>query len=569
MTPAALSAVKSSRVSFARVLGRRMIEQKWRIERESFVCDAEGDAKAVYAITIGAHRLTYAMRSFQWDGVEKVGRRSDGAVRDMFGAIFLGAPSPERIAREFETFDTRNADIMRTDSGVTGWTPGSRSARFFDHVVDSLSAGRQPDPEVIGAGTGYLLRNGGYLGSGRNGTLSYEGYGADHPLRHPFFADLFGLYMVRQASIDLVDGIAAARNPNAARLAPDLARFLGVGNSSGQGMCVALQRWPHWVSTWMTVRELSLAYAKSMPISALGGRADRLVELLRRAAAYYLSVKVQCEDYVAPHETLAANLLRFADWTETAARGAAAGSIRWADLVTHAERDFDPESLEQVHSLLIELYPDFADATAEYLPIGANRHRDVTPEMSVANARALLRRNYAWALKTDLSLSKTRQHFWYHSIDNGEQRRGERIIDPHEQFESFIDHIGVIQRLASALACHPDDAPVAELVADMPEMAFPLSRAQYLDGLPYCEIRGSLLHRDFIPAHLIRFFLGVLGMECTNPLSIRYVRGVFFPGMPLPAELARGASEDWTFPAPPAPKPGDDLTVSAPLIAAK
>jgi hypothetical protein len=127
----------------------------------------------------------------------------------------------------------------------------------------------------------------------------------------------------------------------------------------------------------------------------------------------------------------------------------------------------------------------------------------------------------------------------------------------------------VIQRLASALACHPDDAPVAELVADMPEMAFPLSRAQYLDGLPYCEIRGSLLHRDFIPAHLIRFFLGVLGMECTNPLSIRYVRGVFFPGMPLPAELARGASEDWTFPAPPAPKPGDDLTVSAPLIAAK
>ena len=152
----------------------------------------------------------------------------------------------------------------------------------------------------------------------------------------------------------------------------------------------------------------------------------------------------------------------------------------------------------------------------------------------------------------DLSHSKTRQHFWYHSIDNGEQRRGERIVDPHEQFESFIDHIGLIQRLAATLTCYDDRDPIAEVVADMPESAFALSRLQYLATLPYCEIRGSIVDRDFIPAHLIRFFLGVLGMECTNPLSIRYVRGVFFPGMPLPAELARGADEDWTFPTPPA-----------------
>ena len=48
-----------------------------------------------------------------------------------------------------------------------------------------------------------LLRNGGYLGSGRYGTLSVEGYPAGHPLSHPFFADLFGLLLVRQVSIDM------------------------------------------------------------------------------------------------------------------------------------------------------------------------------------------------------------------------------------------------------------------------------------------------------------------------------------------------------------------------------
>ncbi len=552
MTPVALSSVKASRVSFARLLARRMIEQKWRIERESFRCDAEGDGRAVYAITIGQHRLTYALRSFRWDGVEKVGRRSDGALRDMFGAIFLGSPSPERIAREFATFDLRDADRMRTDSSVTGWTPASRSARFFDQVVDALAAGRQPDESAIRAGAGYLLRNGGYLGSGRNGTLSYEGYEDGHPLKHPFFADLFGLYMVRQASIDLVNGIAASRNPNAAKLAPEAARFIGVGNSSGQGMCVALQRWPHWVSSWVTVRELALAYAKATPIDAFGGRADRLCELLRRAAGYYQGVPVHSEAYVVPHEQIARNLLRFADWSREAARSAEASRIRWADLIARAEQSFDAESVEQIHSLLIELYPDFADATAAYLPVGAVRERDLAPEMCVAAARALLRRNYGWALKLDLSQSRTRQHFWYHSSDNGEQRRGERIIDPHEEFESFIDHVGLIQRLAAVLSCYDDATPVAEIVADMPECAFALSRVQYLAGLPYCEIRGSLIDRDFLPAHLIRFFLAALGMECTNPLSIRYVRGVFFPGMPLPADLAHGASDDWVFPTPPA-----------------
>lgn len=32
---------------------------------------------------------------------------------------------------------------------------------------------------------------------------------------------------------------------------------------------------------------------------------------------------------------------------------------------------------------------------------------------------------------------------------------GERIIDPHEAFESFIDHVGLIQRLA----CRPTPSP--------------------------------------------------------------------------------------------------------------
>jgi hypothetical protein len=528
-------------VSFASQLVTQMVRERWTITREHFNCDALGDGYGVYRINANGYPLTYIVRCYPWDGVEKVGRRSDGAKRDMFGAIFLGTPDQARIDEELAVFDIQDVDLMRTRSDVTGWTPASRSARAFDYVVESLTAGRQPEPTLIGGG--YILRNGGYLGNGRQGSLSVVGLPPDHPFRRPFFADLFGLCMIRQVSIDLVNGVSKAIDPAAAQLNLDVARFIGVGNSSGQGMCVALQRWPEWVASWLVVRELALAYSLTQPITRTGR--EHLHGALLRAATYYASADYQCEDYVTPPRTLAKNLTEIAGWIND---WSTAQFKQWAEFADEVGRRFDLETSEQVHSLLIGLYEEFADQVAVYIPMGMVRDRDVIPEMSVGELRALLRRDYAWALRVDQRHSSTRQHFWYHSVDNGEQRRGERIIDPHEEFESFTDHLGLIQRLSAWTATFPDDATVADMLVAEPDLYYAIARVQYLSGLPYAEIRDNLLHRDFLPAYLIRFFLAMLGIDGSNPLSIRYVRGVFFQGLPLPEDLKDGLGEHWRFP---------------------
>jgi hypothetical protein len=548
MTAPVLSTMKATRVSFANVLARRMIDERWTIRKERFTCDEEGDAYGVYRINAGGFPLTYIARCYRWDGIEKVGRRADGAGRDMFGAIFLGNPNEARMAEEFAVFNIRDAARMRTRSDVTGWTPANRSVRYFVHVVDALVAGHQPDVAFLGSGTGYILRNGGYLGSGRQGSLSIDGLPEGHPFRHPFFADLFGLCLIRQVSIDLLNGVAKARNPHAPQLAPEIAAYIGVGNSSGQGMCVALQRWPEWVATWLTVRELSLAYSMSREVAADPSSTNRLIALLERVSAYLGSIELQSEDYVVPPSMLARNIKTIAGWLSPNS-----GRLykNWGELSDEVMATFDRETTEQFNSLLIDLYPAFADAAADYLPKGMLRSRDVAPEMTVGDIRAILRQNYVWALRIDQRRSNTRQHFWYHSIDNGEQRRGERIIDPHEEFESFIDHIGLIQRLAAILATYDANATVAQVLVECPELYYGIARVQYLAGLPFAEIRDNLLHRDFLPAHLIRFYLSMLGIECTTPLSIRYVRGVFFQGLPLPEDISRGADPDWRFPAQP------------------
>jgi hypothetical protein len=538
-----MGSMKASRVSFAYVLARHMIEERWRITLTSCECDANGQGHLEYRINANGVEFTYIARAYEWDGKEKVGRRSDGANRDMFGALFLGVPSAERVQQEFATFDLKNVEAMRTDSMVLGWTPANRSARIFDHVVEALAAGHQPEPGLIGSASAYLLRNGGFQGSGRNGSISYPGIPVGHPLRHPFFADLFGLYMVRQTSIDLVNAIAKARNPDAVRLSDEIAGYLAVGNSSGQGMCVALQRWPHWVSTWLTVREAALAYARSMQVDE--ATRAHLQNLLRRVVAYCDTAAVPTEAYVVPNKIIAANLREVSAWLEQPAR-----FELWDDLVS-AAAGFDYETQEQLNSLLIELYPTVADRFSDYLMIGAARERDVQAEMTIENLKQLLRTHYGWALRYDMLLSETRQHFWYHSADNGEQRRGERIIDPHEEFESFVDHIGMVQRLCCVAATYEDQTLVGQLMFEHPDLEMAVSRVQYLAGLPYAEIRDNLIHKDFVPAQLIRFFLASLGIECSTPLSIRYVRGVFFQGVPLPEEIAAGTTRDWRYPANP------------------
>ncbi|WP_407496705.1 hypothetical protein [Pseudooceanicola sp. MF1-13] len=521
-----LKCFKASRLSFADMLCRRMVQQRWQIRLVSGEVDDTSAGKFIYEIEAEGFRMTYIARAYPWDGIEKPGRRADGAMRDMFGALFVNAPDAARIEQEFATFDVKGDGAMRTSSDVIGWTPANRSSRHFDAVVDALAEGRQPDGPLS-----YLMRNGGFQASGRNGSISFEGIPADNPLSHPFFADMFAIYLVRVFSIDLANAVARRRNPSAAQLDPALARTLGIGNSSGQGMCVALQRWPHWVATWVVTREVALAYAKSRTVTEAGKA--QLRKLLAETTEVYRTADPQVEEYVLTNDEMIAHLATIDGWIgEQACDGA-----DWTALADRVARTFGGETLEQLHSLLLELVPDFCDAIAPWFRQGALRPRRYDPRMKVGALRDILRRTYDWALTTDRTLAASHQTFWYHSADHGEQRRGERIIDPQEEFESFIDHVGLIQRLASALTAYADDAPVADVVLGAPDLHFAIRRVQYLDGLPYAEIRDSIAHRDFLPANLIRFFLGSLGIRGAVPLSMRYVRGTFYQNQPLPNEF--------------------------------
>jgi hypothetical protein len=539
-TPISLNAQKATRLSFSQLLARRMIDERWTLTKQHVELDAEGCGYLIYEIDYGKYQSSYLAQSFPASGGKNYGRRT-GLKRDILSSLFLGRVSAERIGEEIRILGPRDISKARSKSDCLGWNPGSRSARVFDDIVAALSEGRQPTHEIVQK-SGYIIRNGGFVGSGRFGSISYQGLPADHPLKHPYFPDLFGVLLLRQVGVDLVNGIAAARSEKAVPLSDELTDFFGVGNASGQGMCVALQRWPEWFSTWVLVREFCLARAKLMTAAAGSKEGRHLLDLLGRAVTYYDFMVPDTEEFTVPHKKIAENLRTIITWIREQP-----GTESWAASAARVTATFDAETAELFNALLIEIYPEFADDVAEYIPVGMELEKDYTPEMSVGRFRKEFLSEYEWELRQDLSHSDTRRHFWYHSIEGGEQRRGERVVDPHEHFESFIDHLGYIQRLASTLTAYDDMTPMVRVILDYPELAFTASRVESMAHRPYKEIHGNLLHKDFSPAHLIRFLLAVFGLEATHPMSIRWVPGVLFQGLPSWRQITSGAQYDWKF----------------------
>lgn len=544
-TPDGLSAIKASRLSFLRILIQRMAAERWRITRQRFELDARGRGTAVYRIETAGTPLHFVIFS---DELREEDRTDRIIANHYDGEAFLcfGELTEDRIQTQRDQF----ADFLygRADIQTLGWTRVNRSGRMFDHVVDALANGRQPDLDRV-VEAGYLLRNNGYWGNGRHGSVSFQGIPADEAVSLPYHADLLTLYLWRIFSHDLVDHVASMRSERAVSLHPALRRFIGVGNASGLGLIPFVIRHPQRIHCWVAAREQVIAKAKAQTAPADGPKAARLAEILNRAIAYFGEGIQVRPGIFAGSDRLVQDLKRLIDRLD-AMRGTWP-ALPWRTLCDWAAANTHPEALETLQSALIEVHPELcADALSSMthsIP-GAN---DINPAQSADALKAALEDRYGWALALDLDAPHARRHFWYLSEDNLEPRHGVRGEDPKEEFETFVDVAGAIQRLYKAVEALPQDRTVDLLIFEQPDLRFALERVQATEAYPYGEVRANILAPDFEPCHLIRFLLTAYGMEKLDPQSRLWVRGTFLQGAPLPEDIAAGDEGDWIYPLRP------------------
>ena len=147
-----LGSFHQSKLSFLRSFLSEF--KDWKYSRDLFQLNDKGHGRVVYSFT--KNKRTYSLICFANE--IKDDERSDRVIATKWDAAFTlfdGIPSKEDI-------DRLNDNVPKQEVGRLSYkeltlSRANKSVRVFDHVVDSLSNGEQPNKEILSK-VGYLYR---------------------------------------------------------------------------------------------------------------------------------------------------------------------------------------------------------------------------------------------------------------------------------------------------------------------------------------------------------------------------------------------------------------------------
>jgi len=483
---------------------------------------------------------------------------------DAMGVLCQGEWTPEREALLRREVPKQRAGFADYDTLV--YARGNRSARLFDHVVESLAAGRQPDLKLL-APIGYILRTTAFIGNGQLGTRAWAGLERGHPLRRPYHVQFCSAFVLREFVFDLVDHMARARNPNAARLAPAYRRYLGLGNAAATGLVPFVVNHPHLMHQWCLAYETALARARNRPAAPEDDVVSRFEHLLDKAIRYFTEGERPSDGIFATPQVVAAELRRlreaFAPFRATRSIDGRDAPLPWVALHDWARRHLHREALETLDAIVLELHPDIVDAAVD--DFDADERFEVQPHMPVRELRRIVHDDYAWALNAPYRENPP-HHFWYRTTKAPRDvRRGLRGRAEALEAETAMDTVLQVQKLWRTLEQAPEDAHVADIVYARPDLRHIVARVQSLAGMPYAELREDWLSSRFSPFRSVRFVLSFFGLEKFEAAMPKSVRGTFMQGAPIAEDVAVGADGDWPFPLMPSDISGVEMLAPLPV----
>ena len=530
-----------SRLSFMRVLLRRLKVESWRFEVKLFEIDDNCVGQAVYSAIGPTH--TYSLVAFAHDLPDEL--RSDRVIAHAWDATFTlfdGVPTKTDIERLSKNVPLQEAGrVSATELSVSR---ANRSVRLWAHVVDALAEGRQPDAQKV-HDVGYLMRTTAVYGNGKLGAADRTSY-IDRPMvSNPFSVEMLSVFLTRAFVMDLVEHAARVKGGDKAiTLEPHLRRQFGIGNSTGLGMAPFLTFHPALLNNWVAAREKALSRVRSVK-TASGSEQESFKSYLSRAIQNANDWHSQHALQIEKINNLRADLSALSDHIASQDLSA---DYAWDTLMTWAEGAVGYEGQEQLVSLLLEPYPDLVDELAEYMKADEATTFPIMGIVSVADTLACVTENYTWALGQDYCTPESSARFWYVSEEKLEPRLGER----YDEYGADLEQPHAIARDMAAyhqtLLQWPSDSLLADVLLKHPEYRQVARRAQLTQKMPYAEIRDNQLSADMLPIDMLRCKLSFFGATKFDPRSDRWLRIAMYQNAPFPNELADGPPDDWAYP---------------------
>lgn len=535
-----LGSFHQSRLSFMRVLLRRLKAESWRFERTSFEIDASGVGIAVYT-AIGPKR-SYSLIAFAHDLPPQ--KRSDRVIATEWDATFTlfdGVPEDVDIERLSRNIPLQEAG--RVTQKELSVSRANRSARLWDYVVDCLSRGRQPSLQKV-QDVGYLMRTTAVYGSGKLGAADREWTCGREEFLAPFQIEMLTVYLIRAFVMDLVEHMARARAPETAvTLDAGLRRRFGIGNSTGLGMAPFLINHPILLNNWIAAREEALSRVRSVK------RADGEAQSVFRRHLRRSQKNAACwtSDHIIQMEKIAILNNDLSEISDYIQGGVLDRDDPWDHLWIWAESALSSEGQEQLVSLLFEPYPHLVDGLSDCMAADEARHMRIDGAMRTGQLSAIVRDIYDWALEIDWDDPEAQARVWYVSQEKLEPRLGERSDGDLNDYEQPLGPGRDVARMYADLRGSEAET-VAAFLLRHPEHRHAARRAQVAARFPYAEIRDNTISSDMLPIDLLRAKLSYFGAGHFDPRSDRWVRVNMFQHAPFPNELAQACSDDWATP---------------------
>ena len=533
-----LGSFHQSKLSFLRSFLKEF--KDWDYKRDLFELNEHGYGIAVYSFQ--KKNRVYSLICFANELNED--ERSDRVIATKWDAAFTlfdGSPTKQDIERlknevpkqEFGRLSYKELTLSRAN----------KSVRVFNHVVENLSNGTQPDRELLSK-VGYLYRTTAVYGSGKFGLADRFRIKDREEIYGPFRLEMMLVYLVRQFTFDQVNHVAKNKNPNkAVKLDKEICKSLGIGNSTGLGMAPFIVNHPTLLNNWIYAREMSLKKIREIKNISIEEK-KLFLSCLKKSIKNITSWNTESEYQIKKIKSLLDDLNKFILYLDNEFNFDQEFSFN--EIYLHIDKNYGEECVEYVVSMMMEPYDDIVKPLINKMSSEEEKYFNIPTERTVHDLKVILEKSYTKILNIDFSRKKNNLNFWFISKNKEEPRLANRFDESGAELEQPLAIARDIKKLYERLLESKKSFTIAKFLSSNNEFRHVVRRAFIVEKFPYSEIQDNTIGDEIMPIDMLRLKLSFFGALKFDPRSDKWLRICMFQGAPLPEQL-KNYDEYWVY----------------------
>ena len=512
----------------------------WEYKRDLFDLDKNGFGSAIYSFK--KKDRVYSLICF----ANRIGddERSDRVIATKWDAAFTlfdGVPTKEDISR-LEN-EVPKQEVGRLTYKELTLSRANKSIRVFDHVVDRLSNGSQPDLNLLEK-VGYLYRTTAVYGSGKFGLADRFRIKNREEINGPFRLEMMLVYLVRQFTFDQVNHVAQSKNSKlAVKLDPKICKSLGIGNSTGLGMAPFIVNHPTLLNNWIMSREIALKNIREIK-KVSSAEIKIFKECLKNSIKNITSWNTESEYQQKKINLLMKDVKKFINFIEI--EFIFEKDYPFNEIYSWIEKKTCDECIEYIVSMMLEPFDNIVKPLVSKMSSDEDQYFTIPTHRTVEDLKSIIEKRYSDIIKINFEKKENNKNFWFISKNKEEPRYADRFEEDGSDLEQPLAIARDINNLYNKLKVSNNNLTIDKFLLQNNDLRHVVRRAFIIEKFPYSEIQDNTIGENVVPIDMLRLKLSFFGALKFDPRSDKWLRICMFQGAPLPNEL-KSFDDQWVY----------------------